>query len=62
MMYTIIMQPLALPRGEYSYPCDGDEYFVKVYRALETLGADIIDVLRDGESLTVKELAEVLGE
>lgn len=61
-MLTIFFQPLALPPGEYTYTCADGPHLVKVYRAMEKLQAEIIDVERDGESLTSQELAELLAE
>lgn len=61
-MYTIVFQPLALPQGEYTYPCEDEQRLVTTYRAMEKLGVDFIDVERDGESLTADELAELLAE
>lgn len=61
-MYVITMQPPTMPTGEYTYPCTDDEHFVRVYRALEKLNVEIIDVERDGESLTARELEELVSE
>lgn len=60
MTYIIVMQPPTMPRGEYTYLCEDEEHFARVYRALEKLKVEIIDVERDGESLTTAELEEVL--
>lgn len=60
-MYVVTMQPPMLPPGEYTYRCDDDAHLRRVMAAFETLSVEVIDVERDGESMTVKELAEVLA-
>lgn len=62
MTYVIIMQPPMLPPGEYTYPCRDDEHLRRTVAALKTLHTEIIDVERNGDSITAKQLAEVIGE
>lgn len=62
MTYVIVMQPPLLPPGEYRYTCTDDTHLRRVTDAMKTLSVEIIDVERDGESLTLDEYKELLGE
>jgi hypothetical protein len=61
-VYTLVIQPPYLPRGEYTYTCDDDHHLRRVVSALTTLNVEVIDVMRGDASLTAEEFQNLLGE